>query len=73
MFRLRGYYSKAQNSFFLVFLLKSFSLSKKKKDSIFRVLNPREREKEKNSKKKREGKILLFFSLSLWETITNLI
>ena len=34
-FDLRGYYSKAQNSFFLVVLLKSFSLSKKKKGFHF--------------------------------------
>ena len=66
MFRLRGYYSKAQNSFFLVFLLKSFSLSKKKKDSIFRVLNPRERERKKKIQKKNEREKFFCFFLSLF-------
>jgi hypothetical protein len=58
---LRGYYFKAKNSFFLPH---SFSgvWGLGFLGFIFRVLNPRERER-KNSKKKREGKILLFFSL----------
>ena len=65
---MRGYYSKAQNSFFLVVLLKSFFCFKKKNtNSIFRVLNPREREREKKIQKKTRGKnSSVFFSLSFF-------